>query len=411
MKRRWLWFAGIALILLSPILAHLTRREAAQAIEAEHPAYRIVQSSVLTSGSFVYDGQVELSPQVIGRVTHVYVKEGDAVIAGQPILQIDASTYRAALDQQRAGQDIQQQRAVEQRAALTTEQLKFDRMAALAERGFVSRGQLDDARQALVSAQTNLKASQLSISQSRAMLQQAAEELGKTTISSPITGFVTSLNIKPGETAVPSTIGIQGSSLITIARTGSMILELSVDESDVAAIRPGQRVAIHPVSYPDRTLQGVVNFVSLALRRGEGLPVPQPGNARTYTVKVGFPKPDTMVLKPSMTCRAEVFVNSSRPVLSVPLQAVFNNNTATASDDDAPGASDTVVNYVFVMRDGRVAKQIVTLGASDDNFTEIKSGLKPGDIVLVGPYKKVKFLTEGEPVTATIKGSAGHDAA
>jgi HlyD family secretion protein len=396
--RKWLWLILFGFILATPLLARLLTGRAAQSVEGQHPAYRILTTSILASGNFVYDGQVELSSQVIGRVIGIGVHEGDPVRAGQTMLQIDNDVYKAARDQQTANYNIQKQHNVGQREIVTSEQNRFARVATLSDRGFVTKQQVEDAKRALVAAETGLRATELSVDQARAALDQSDRELDKTTIRSPIDGFVTSLNIKTGEIAVPSTIGIQGAPLVTIARYGSLLLELNVGEADVARVRPGQTVAIHPVAYPNATLHGRVDSISLTQRRPQGaLPV-QNDTGRAYTVKVTFKSPPGVSLRSSMTCRAEIFINGAKRLLSLPLQSVF-----TDDENGAEGGSGSPQSYVLVASAGIVSRRDVTLGASDDAFVEIRSGVNSRDTVLTGPYKLIKFLRGGEAVKTIVR--------
>ncbi len=398
MSRKWLWLVFFAFVLATPLFARFLTAGTVQSAEGQHPTPRILATSILASGNFVYDGQVELSSQIIGRVIGIAVHEGDAVRSGQKLLQIDYDVYKAARDQQIAGYNIQKQHTLGQREIVRNERNKYARVATLGERGFVTKQQTEDAKRSLVAAETGLRASELSVDQAGALLDQSNRELDKTTIRSPIDGFVTSLNIKAGEIAVPSTIGIQGAPLVTIARYGSLLLELNVGEADVATVRPGQTVAIHPIAYPNVTLHGLVDTISLTQRRPQGASPIQNDAGRAYTVKVTFKPPPGVSLRSSMTCRAEIFINGSKRSLSVPLQSVLTDDQSGAeSGDDAPKS------YVLVASNGIVSRRTVTLGASDDAFVEIESGVGPQDIVLTGPYKMIKFLRGGESVKVNVR--------
>lgn len=398
MTRKWLWLVLFGFVLATPLLARFLSAGAVQSVEGQHPAPRILSTSILASGNFVYDGQVELSSQIIGRVIGIGVHEGDAVRSGQKLLQIDYDVYKAARDQQIAGYNIQKQHTLGQREIVRNERSKYARVATLAERGFVTKQQAEDAKRSLVAAETGLRATELSVDQAGALLDQSNRELDKTTIRSPIDGFVTSLNIKAGEIAVPSTIGIQGAPLVTIARYGSLLLELNVGEADVATVRPGQQVAIHPIAYPNVTLHGLVDAISLTQRRPQGASPVTNDAGRAYTVKVTFKSPPGVSLRSSMTCRAEIFINGSKRSLSVPLQSVFTDDGGGAgSGGDAPRS------YVLVASNGIVSRRAVTLGASDDAFVEIGSGVGPRDVVLTGPYKMIRFLRGGESVDVIVR--------
>jgi HlyD family secretion protein len=105
-----------------------------------------------------------------------------------------------------------------------------------------------------------------------------------------------------------------------------------------------------------------------------------------------------------MTCRAEIFTASSGKSLALPLQAVLSNNDETTELAPKKGDKKKKVevkteNYVFVNKDGKAEKRIVTIGVSDDSQQEILTGVAAGDPVITGPYKTLRHLKNGDKVT------------
>ena len=190
---------------------------------------------------------------------------------------------------------------------------------------------------------------------------------------------------------------------MTIANTSTMMTEVNVDEADIAKIVPGQEVAIHTAAYPDTPLKGEVTIIPLSPKQTMGAPQAGASLARSYNVKVKLSDTKGVTLRPGMTCRAEIFTASSGKSLSLPLQAVLSNNDENTDLAKKKGSRDKVQvkteHWVFVNKDGKAEKRVVTVGVSDDSQQQILSGVKAGEGVITGPYKILRHLKPGDAVS------------
>ncbi|HEY1042267.1 MAG TPA: efflux RND transporter periplasmic adaptor subunit [Telluria sp.] len=404
MKRKKLIVGlGVAALLSIPLIAKMSRGEPARTVETEAVAFREVRSSILASGHLAYEEQVLLSPEVIGKVSSIHVKEGQRVKAGDMLLVLDDQTYRAQVAQQQAAVHQQRINIEQQQLNLRNQESQYKRKLELHKMKMLADSAIDDARYALDSARMELRNSSARLQQAEAVLKLQNEQLAKTTVRAPISGTITSMDIKVGETAVASQVSIAGSSLMTIANTDSMITEVNVDETDIAKIAVGQEVAIHTAAFPDTALKGQVQEIPLSPKAA-----PQ-GNAtaalsRTYSIKVRLVDTKGLALRPGLTCRAEIYTAGSGKSLAVPLQAVMSNNDDYAElSSSKKGSKKTVIKteyHVFVNKAGKAEKRVVTIGISDDSQQEVLSGVKAGESVITGPYKTLRFLKDGDQVTA-----------
>ena len=405
MKRKYLVGIGIVALLCVPVGMKLMRSEPARSVEIDKIAYRDIRSSILASGHLLYEEQVLLSPEVIGKVSTIFVKEGQQVAKGDLLLHLDDQSYRAEVAQQEAA--VRQQRiAIEQQQlSLQNQENQYKRKVELHRVKMIADSAIDDARYAVDLAKIELRNSRSRLEQVEAILKQSNERLAKTNIRAPISGTITALDIKVGETAVASQVSIAGSSLMTIANTSTMITEVNVDEADIAKVVVGQEVAIHTAAYPDVPLKGEVLTIPLSPKQnGIGQGQGNASQARNYNIKVKLADTKTLSLRPGMTCRAEIFTASSGKSLALPLQAVLSNNdenTELAPKKDGKTAKVAVKteNYIFLNKDGKAEKRIVTVGVSDDSQQEILSGVAAGDAVITGPYKILRFLKHGDKIT------------
>jgi HlyD family secretion protein len=402
MTAKWKGLITIVAILMALVTFKVTRTAPLLMVETENASPHEIKASVLASGNLVYEEQALLSPEVIGKVTYIDVHEGDIVNRGQIVLHLDDETYRAEIAQQEAAVRQQRINIEHQDLNLQNQLNQFRRKDELHQKKMIPDQQLDDSHYAVEMARVDLRNSRESLEQAEAVLKQYRERLEKTKIRAPISGTVTALDIKIGETAVASQVGIAGSSLMTIANTSTIMAELNVDEADIARIKLGQEVSIHAAAFPDIPIKGHVQKIPLSLKKNESY-VMQGGTslARNYSIKVKFESIAGLILRPGMTCRAEIYTATSGESLAIPIQAVLSNNDETVEVEDTnnkPRALIKSENYVFVAKDGVAVKRIVMTGISDDNLQEILSGIKTGESIITGPYKVLRHLTTGDGV-------------
>ncbi|MBD8524295.1 efflux RND transporter periplasmic adaptor subunit [Pseudomarimonas arenosa] len=403
MNKRWLGIAAVAAVLLLPVLISTGSGDSSKSVEVAEVSAREVKASILASGNLVFRQQSQLSPEVIGKVRAVLVEEGDRVDEGQVVLQLDQQVFEAEVAQYEAAVRQQQINIERQRLNVANSKRQWQRIEELHKRKLVDDNQSDTARHTYELAEVELRASRESLRQAEAALRQARERLAKTEIRSPITGTVMAVDIKVGETAVSSATGIAGSSLMTVADPDSLMTEVNVDEADIARISVGQPVAVFAAAFPDTPLQGEVESIPLSPRTAAlgG----QVSLARNYAVKVRLKDPSALALRPGMTCRAEIYTANADNVLAVPVQSVFSTNQANA---DKKGDSDEPIeeeHFVFVEKDGKAERRVVKVGLSDDSYQEVTEGLSARERVVIGPYKVLRHLKDGEALQAKLVSS------
>ena len=376
----------IAVVIAVPVGRRLLGGGNAVAVQTEEVTRRTVQSSVLASGRLVNAEEVKLSTEEIGKVTAIYVEEGDRVKAGQLVLQIDDQRLRAAVDQNQAQVRMQEIAIERQRTSLENLQRQWERTSELFDRKLIDEDSFDNATNAYKLAQIDLESSRESLSQARAALEQTEDRLAKTRAYSPIDGIVTSLDIKVGETAISSSTNIPGSSLMTIANPASIHTEVNVDEADIANVEVGQKALVYAIAYPDQPVEGIIDSIAVSAKVAEG----QQG--LSFAVKIMLSDTDTITLRPGMSCRAEIFTDRREDVLAVPIQSVIVDEDLT---------TNTTTRHVFTVDGTTATSRNVEVGLSDDTFQEILSGLDEGDEVVIGPDRVLRNLEDGARVVVT----------
>ena len=357
----------------------------AEEVQVAALAPRSIQASVLASGRLVHEEEVLLTTEVIGRVTGIYVEEGDRVTAGQLLLQIDDEIYRAAVEQNEATVRMQEIAIQRQQVRADNLRTQWERQRALHESNLIDDDSFDAVTNELSVAEIDLQSSRESLLQAEAQLEQTADRLSKTRVVSPIGGTVTSLDIKVGETAISSTTNIPGSSLMTIANPASIHAEVNVDEADIANVAVGQKAQIFAIAYPDRPMEGIIDSIAVSAKVAEG------AQGLSFAVKIRLEKTNRVVLRPGMSCRVEIYTDIREGILAVPIQAILV---------DEIRSENRIEHHVFAYGEGTARRVEVQVGLSDDAWQAVTGGLDEGDEVIVGPDRVLRSLADGDRVTA-----------
>lgn len=382
MKKSIIFTAIIVLVVGIPLVKKFTRSDTIKEVEIEQVSTQVIKASILASGQLKHELQVQLSAEVIGKVTRLYVEEGQSVKKGQLVLEIDDHTYVAAVEQQQAVVD-QQKIAIERQKQLIANVAKqLKRKTRLYQQKLIGDDEFDTISLEYELAKVDLKSSYESLKQVEARLEQSKDQLSKTKVLSPLDGTITSLDIKEGETAISGTTNIVGSGLMTIADPTSMLAEINIDEADIASVHIGQKAEIIAIAFADQPLTGTVESIASSAKIAPGR------GTLSFAVKLRLEE-TTLNLLSGMSCRAEVFTQGEQDLLAVPVKAIH-----TEEDND----KDLVESFVFVFKEGIANKTKVTTGISDDSFQQITDGLKQGESIITGPDKIVRHLKDGDEV-------------
>ena len=317
---------------------------------------------------------VNVGTQVSGTVTKLYVDFNDKVEKGQALLELDPSLYAAQSRQTAANVN---------NVSATLELAKANeaRMQALFAQEYISRQELDQARQARKSAEAQL-------AQARAAADKDKVNLGYTVIRSPVSGVVIDRVVDLGQTVAAS---LQTPTLIKIAQDLSeMRIDSSFAEADIGRIREGQKVRFTVDAFPNRSFNGEVQQIRLNPTTTQ--------NVVTYNVRVSLQNPDQTLL-PGMTAYVNIAVDQRQGTLMVPNAALRFKPADSAektAEKPAAGATpgegrgkgkkrDTSSGTVYVL-DGDTIKPVsLRIGITDNRNTEVVGGeLKAGDKVIVG---------------------------
>ena len=382
--KKLLIFAGLAALLIGiPLIAKITGAVNAKQVDVQEVESKLVRSSILASGALAFREQVLLRPEVIGQVIQLHVEEADNVAKGDPVITLDPRAYQAQVKQAQARVRMQQIAIERQQLLIETLSKRFERQQAMFASNLTDEDSYDSMQSDLALARVDLQSFQESLAQARAALEQAENLLSKTRITSPIDGVVIQVDVKVGETVVAGTTNIPGSAMMVIADPSVTLTEVQVDEADIGQVRQGQSAEVYTAAYPDRPLAGTVQSVASVARKMAG----QAG--LSFLVKILLHEQNSIIIRPGMSVRADIYTRSRENTLAIPVQAVLY-------DEDTGGEDEQT--YVFVMRDGKAVRRNVSVGIASDSDQEIIDGLEAGERVIYGPYRVLRHLLDGEDV-------------
>jgi HlyD family secretion protein len=346
--------------------------------------------SVVATGKIEPITKVEVKSKASGIVQKLLVDYGEKVKKDQVLAELDKEEILAQVNQQKASlqaaeaaaraADADMQRAKVDAEGPDVPMLKraYDRAQKMSTDGVVSQSALDDAQKNyelalnkqqlgkanLVSATAKLKQAEAQVAQARALLEQKEKEYHNSTIVSPIDGVVLSRDVEVG-TAVSSilVLGSSATLVMTLGDTREVYVKGKVDESDIGKVYLSQPARIKVESYKDRTFSGKVTKISpMGVEKD---------NVTTFEVRVSIDN-SKGELKSQMTANAEVLLEEHKGILMVPEGALIYDKDRKASVEiPEPNA-----------KDGR-KKLDVTVGISNGSKTELLSGLKEGQQVIL----------------------------
>ncbi len=373
-------FVGLSLIM---VLALITGRERRPEVQLAQVVLGNLVSTVNATGVVQPATEVQISSSVSGSVQELPVTEGDTVDRGDLLIQLEQQEYQAALQRAQAALDAAQSAFAQSRA-------QYERARRLFEQELVAEQEFEAARAQYLADRARVR-------EAAANVRQARRQLEETTITSPISGVVTQLNVEIGEQVVPGQLNVPGTVLLTVANLSRMQVETQVSESEVAQISVGQSAVIEVEAFPGRKFSGDVVEVGFS----PDTPEEAADGAVNYSVSIGFE--DTVPeLKPGMTAYADIVTARRDSTLMVPIQAVVTRPaeqlSPAAQGNFQPG---TEVQAVFVHDNGVARLMPVETGIAGMEFIQIASGLKRGQEVITGPFEVLRELQTGQGVRET----------
>lgn len=419
---------GVAAVVVVVVVASLKQVASGRGIKVymEDAAVRPrLVATVSASGEVRPREEVNISSQVPGQIVDLRVEEGDHVKKGETLVQLDPERYRSEVQRLEAQLRMAQVDVDKEDVSLRTAEANLRRVQALYNQNIVSDDALDQARLSVDSGRITLQSRQEQVKQVEADLARARDDLSKTTLRAPMAGLVTRVNAKVGEQVIIGTMNNPGTVILTLSDMGEVLAEVNVDETDVTSLRPGQKAEIRVDAVQNHVYSGEVESIGNAADRQ--------GTVSRFPVKVRIQDPDDR-LRPGMSSHASIQVDERKDVIAIPLQALVRRTVkdfetkgpgapeaggsveaAPPSDEEDAAVEEDLgkdpeheqIQVVLLERKGKVQMVRVKTGISDDFRVEIVDGIKPGDHVILGPYRRLRSLKNGDLVQRVERSELG----
>ncbi|MDD4349325.1 MAG: efflux RND transporter periplasmic adaptor subunit, partial [Opitutales bacterium] len=339
-----------------------------------------ITSVVTATGKIHPQAEVKLSSEVSGEIIELPVRDGESVKKGDLLFRVNTDTLEAQVKQQEAALSATKANSAQNKAQMELAGLNLKRIENLAEKGFVTEDELDQARTNMEVAKAAYEASVFQIARQEMQLKEAMDALGKASTYAPIDGTVTILNAESGDRVV-GTGQFAGTEILRLANLSAMEVRVDVAETDIINVKVGDQADIEIDSLPNEKFAGVVSEIANSANTAN---MGSQEQLTTFQVRVRFDKADNR-FRPGMTATADIRTKSEKDVVLVPLQSVTvrqktevreqlklkpekdGDETKAADSEDSKdpdsgkkpsdnrkeNARDSMQRVVFVIRDGK----------------------------------------------------------
>jgi HlyD family secretion protein len=398
-----------------------------------------ITEKVSASGTVQPVIEVKLAPEVSGEIIQLNVQDGDSVNLGDVLVKIRPDVWvsqlersEAALSQQKANLESSRASLARSEATFTRSEQEYKRQERLWNEKVISESDWQLAQQNYKVAQNDLKSATQSleaagfvVNSTNAGVKESRENVRRTTVTAPMKGIVSKLNVKKGERVV-GTAQMAGTEMLRIADLNKMEVRVNVNENDIVRVHLNDTVLIDVDSYSslDKQFKGIVTNIANTAKDKASADAITEFEVRILILRSSYEdlikKGNKFPFRPGMTASVEIITTRRENVLSVPLTAVTTRNPEKnkkekegSNDDEQPKVTNETKQkaekvedkIVVFINDKGIAKMTeVKTGISDYDNIEIISGLQDNAEVVTGPFLVVsKRLKDGDKITKAKK--------
>ena len=374
-------FAAVvgALVILGGLLAAFRSRKPMVEVAAARVAGDARAEALLNASGYVTPRRrATVAAKVTGRVEQIYAEEGLHVKAGQVLAVLDCSQPRAALISAKTDRDATAAALADLEVQLANADRELKRAEGLRSAGVNSQQALDSARTTADSLRSRIALTKEQTRAAEARIGMAQQDVDNCTVAAPFDGIVVSKDAQRGEMVSPVSAGggFTRTGIATLVDMNSIEIEVDVNESYIARVRPGQKVIATLDAYPDWQIPSTVRTVIPTADRQKA----------TVKVRISFDKLDPRIL-PDMGVKVAFLSDEPAPTKSRTEAKAIIPGSAVHMEDGKP--------VVFLVREGKLERRAVSLGPQHGADVEVSAGVSPGDSLVV---KSADTLRDGQAV-------------
>jgi RND family efflux transporter, MFP subunit len=352
--------------------------------------------------------EVKISPDVSGEIVELNFKEGDPIKRGDLIIKIKQDVYISMRDRAEASLNSVKAQLTQQQAQFVQTEQTYNRNKALYEQKVISESEHEASLAQYSVAQEQIKAAEFNVKSSLAALNEAEENLIKTTIYAPMDGIISKMSVEKGERVV-GTSQMAGTEMLRIANLDDMEVLVDVNENDIVRINQGDTASIEVDAYPNRKFIGVVTQIANSAKN-IGSALDQVTNfevkvfllSESYSDIIGKGK---IPFRPGMSASVSIQTARRQNALSIPLQAITTRTDLIPDSLRTQMGVNESKEQVFVVKpDNTVEVRVITTGIQDLSNIEVLTGMSDDEKIVTGPFSAIsKTLKEGSKVKLPIE--------
>ena len=363
---RWLAAAlGLLLLVSAGVYAVRGKTRVVEVAAAQAPSSDGQVALLNASGYVTPRRRATVAAKITARVTQMYADEGMHVQAGQILALLDDSDYRVRLNSAKADRDATAAGLQDLQVQLANAETELRRTQQLTNQGVSSPEALDNARTAADSLRARIALTKEQVQASDAKIRVAQQDLDNCTVRAPFAGIVVSKDAQVGEMVSPNSAGggFTRTGIATIVDMKSLEVEVDVNESYIARVRPGMPVTSVLDAYPNWQIPSKVRTIIPTADRQKA----------TVKVRIAFDQLDPRIL-PDMGVKVTFLGNEDRAAKSEGVKALVPQNAVRSENGS---------QVVYLYRQGRVERRAVGVGETRGSDAEITAGVVVGDQVVV----------------------------
>ena len=407
--------AIIALLIVLSKTGAIGNKDKGKSVEIAKVTATTIVETVSATGKIQPEIEVKISSEVSGEIIALNVIEGQVVKKGDLLVKINPDLYTSGYNRTLSNLSGTKANLSQADASFKEAKANYDRNKTLFDKGIISKSDWDKVVASFEVAKASKQSAYFNVQSASATVNEAKDNLGRTTIYAPADGTISVLNVELGE-RVLGTQQMAGTEILRVANLNNMEVEVDVNENDIVKIKVGNEANVEVDAYLKKQFKGVVTSISNSA--SSTLTADQVTN---FKVKIRILKESYQDLlegkpltyspfRPGMTATVDIITKTRANVLAVPISSVVVKSDTTAvkgfkveeKDDEKKAApkSDKKLECVFVKVGDKAKIRIIKTGIQDDTNIEVLTGLKKGDVVITGPYSTVsKDLNSGDKVT------------
>jgi HlyD family secretion protein len=396
-------------------------------VSTEEVSKGTVTEMVSAIGKVHPELEVKISPDVPGEIISIEVEEGDSVSKGDLLLKINPELMKSTLDQMNASLSgsmanlaTSEAQLVRARQTYTLAKSNFDRNKKLLKDKVISQQEFETAKTAFINSEADLRvaektveASRYTVQSSRARLNEANENLRRTSIYAPVNGIVSALFSELGERVV-GTSQMAGTEMLRIADLNNMEVRVDVSENDIVRVELNDTAVIEVDAFENRKFKGIVTEIANSATVTQGINTDQ---ATNFVVKIRILRSSYADLlekskfpfRPGMSAAVEIITETKKDVIAIPISAVTkrtreeigldSDTTKRDSTSKDKVTDDDEFEYVFIVKGNVVKARKVKTGIQDSELIRIEKGLKEGEEIVTLSYLAVdRLLKDGSEI-------------